>query len=121
MELRWRDSVDTGYSELDLIDDDGNAVPDSHLWVRDFSADSYRWPSREMMKPDSIVFKWEWCNGWVHCEEHLLKEGLTMDHVKREAEEWLLQHYVESYDAALARAHELAGIAEWARSRICDE
>ncbi len=58
-------------------------------------------------------FVWSWVHGWCHVEHHAFIEGLTLEDVKREAEEWLAKYMKAQFDSAMTYVEKNAELNNW--------
>ena len=120
MELKWKHSPDSSYHELWLLNDNGECVPGSYTWLRDLTAEP-AWKRRSPKVPGYITFQWGGCYSPVEGAIHIAEDGFTLEQAKREAETWLLNHYIEEHLLAVAKAKMLEHIAEWAKEYLRKE
>lgn len=114
-------SADIGYYEMVLRHSNGEEVPATDVSLWDFTCPFQREKVKADPRMREVAFKWNWCHGWLHREEHKISENITLKDVQREIEIWTMRQFINSYKSALDRVEKLKPYAEWAERRMKDE
>lgn len=118
MKLEWKEKNNRlGFYELTLKDDNGNTVRGSELSFVDYTVDAQRKANKNNPKLQDVAYSWQWCCEYLHSEDYLFSEGLTLEQAQKRAEDWLTKMFMEKYDAACATVQMLKPFVENLRAK----
>lgn len=120
MKLEWFENqldAEIGIHKLHILDDNDKTINGSEITLWDYTCD-YQVNARKNIWPPhrkEIAFLFNWCNGWSHEETFMKNEGMTLEKVKKKAEEWLFKMFEGRLNSVKKQIKELEPIVSYLR------